>query len=76
MLGTRVRRKPSRWCKTTRTEQDAVDGFYGPNGLGNEIGEWTHEGMPEEGCFEDNPREGWTSIRRGSDPARGASEVR
>jgi hypothetical protein len=39
--GAAERRKPSRWCETTRTERDSEGGTSGPNGGGDAIGEWT-----------------------------------
>jgi hypothetical protein len=65
---TFARRKPSRWCETTRTERGRTGGAVGPTRASGQPGallEWTREVMSVEGQQATNPRRG-----RASMPAR------
>jgi hypothetical protein len=65
MFGTRGRRKPSRWWKTTRAERDIVGGIHGPkDGDSLVVPEWTVAGTSDEGTSRTNPRRGKSNGHR------------
>jgi hypothetical protein len=67
---TFARRKPSRWCKTTRAERGWTGGAVGPKGAPGQpgaSGKWTREVMSVEGQSGHEPQERqgpWRPVRR------------
>jgi hypothetical protein len=71
---TFARRKPSRWCETTRTERGRTGGAVGPTRASGQPGarlEWTREVMSVEGHEQRTPGEAGPRCPLGA-PAPGA----
>jgi len=54
---TPTRRKPPRWCKTTRAERESELGSSGPKPDGNVGREWTRRSLSTEGRYGGRTRE-------------------